>query len=142
MKFLKWLGIIVGGLIVIGIVGSILGDDNTKQQVSQPTAPAASTQSKTEPAQEPAKKSNLEVIESSIQKDGYISYIVGSVKNNSSKQYSYVQVEINLYDNSGAQVGSTLANANNLEPGAIWKFKAVVTEENATKYKIKDITGF
>ncbi len=69
-------------------------------------------------------------------------YVVGTVKNNTDKEYSYVQVEINLYDDSGAQVGSTLDNTNNLEPGGTWKFKAVIMEDNATKYRIKDISGF
>jgi N-acetylmuramoyl-L-alanine amidase CwlA len=69
-------------------------------------------------------------------------YIAGTVKNNTNKQYSYVQVEINLYDDAGNQVGSTLANANNLEPGGTWKFKAPIIEEKATKYKVKDVTGF
>jgi len=68
--------------------------------------------------------------------------VVGTVKNNTDKEYSYVQVEINLYDDSGAQVGSTLDNTNNLEPGGTWKFKAVIMEDNATKYRIKDISGF
>lgn len=69
-------------------------------------------------------------------------YIVGSVRNNTNKQYSYVQVEFNLYDESGAQVGSAMTNVNNLEPSGIWKFEAVVMEDSATKAKFKDVTGF
>ena len=63
-------------------------------------------------------------------------------KNNSNKTYKYVQVSINLYDDSNAQVGSTLANINNLEPNGTWKFKAVVLERNTTKYQIKEIAGW
>lgn len=71
-----------------------------------------------------------------------IRYVVGKVKNNSDKQYTYVQVEINLYDSNDNQIGSTLANVNNLEPGGTWKFEAPIFEEKAIKYKIKGITGF
>ena len=88
-------------------------------------------------------KENLELIESHIETGAYgVRYVVGQVRNNADRTYSYVQVTINLYDNSGAQVGSTLANVNNLEPGGLWKFKAVLLEDTATNYKIKEITGF
>lgn len=129
MKFLKWVGIFIGGFILLGVVIGTLSD-GPKTSPQTPTTTAT------------AKKSNLELVESSVQKEQYVRYVVGTVKNNSTKQYSYVQVEINLYDNSDAQVGSTLANANNLEPGATWKFKAPILEDNATKYKVKDVTGY
>lgn len=69
-------------------------------------------------------------------------YVTGEVVNESAKTYSYAQVEINLYDASGAQVGSTLANVNNLAPGATWKFKAPVLEDSATKSQVKEVTGW
>jgi hypothetical protein len=85
----------------------------------------------------------LELLNKDNVNENGISYVVGTVKNNTSKQYSYVQVEINLYDESGAQIGSTLANTNNLEAGGTWKFKAVVLEDkNVKQYKVKNITGF
>jgi len=84
---------------------------------------------------------NLEVIEHSTESDSFTTYIVGKVKNNTDKQYTYVQVELNLYDAEGSQVGSTIDNTNNLEPGGTWKFKAAALEE-FTSYKIKDITGY
>ena len=87
--------------------------------------------------------SDLQLIESHVETGDYGSkYIVGSVKNNAGKTYGYVQVTINLYDNSGNQVGSTMSNVNNLEPGGTWKFKAYWLEKDATNYKIKEISGF
>ena len=41
-----------------------------------------------------------------------------------------------------SQAGSTLANVNNLEPGGTWEFKAMVTDDDFTSYKIVDVTGF
>ncbi len=69
--------------------------------------------------------------------------IAGTVRNSSStKRYGYAQVSINLYDASQTQVGSTMANINNLEPGKSWDFEAMVMEEKATSFKVMDITGF
>jgi hypothetical protein len=68
--------------------------------------------------------------------------IVGTVRNNTSRQPSYVQVEFNLLDSDGAQVGSTLANTNNLEPGGVWKFEAPVLDQRTTQVKLKGVTTF
>lgn len=120
-KVLKWIGIGFVIIIALAIIGSLGGDKDTTQ---------------------PQKKPDLEVIESKFEKDTFGGYIVGTVKNNTKKQYKYVQVEINLYDKDGNQVGSTMSNVNNLEPGATWKFKAPVFEEKAASFKIKEVTGF
>ena len=87
-------------------------------------------------------KPKLELIEHHTESDSFAWYVVGTVKNNTNKNYSYAQVSINLYDKSGTQVGSTLANINNLEPNGTWKFKAVALENTAAKYQIKEVTGW
>jgi len=69
-------------------------------------------------------------------------YVCGTVTNNTDQTYSYVQVEINLYDDSGQQVGNTFDNVNNLEPGGSWNFRALVMEEKATKYKVVNVSGW
>ncbi len=124
------------GIIIVLLIGmaSSGGSDNTDQGTGNKNngTPAASDKVKTP---------DLEVIEHTTESDSFSTYIVGKVKNNTDKQFSYAQVEINLYDAEGAQVGSTIDNTNNLEPGGTWKFKAITTEEFAT-YKIKDVTGF
>src|SRR5690606_31115740 len=100
-----------------------------------PQAVAAKTEA-------PAQK-GLVVEDFSMQTDAYgMGKIVGTVRNNTKKQYSYAQVEFNLYDDSGAQVGSTIANVNNLEPGGTWAFEAPVLEARATQAKLKGISSF
>lgn len=61
-----------------------------------------------------------------IEKGKPLSYIKGSVKNTSKETFVYVQITYNLYDKSGARIGTALDNINNLEGGATWKFKAAV----------------
>lgn len=116
----------------------------TSTRVDSSGAIQPSSNSRLTPVPTTSKPPDLQLIESRIEPDQYgaYNYVIGTVKNNAGKTYSYVQVTINLYDKSGAQVGSTLANVNNLEPGGIWKFKAPILEQDATTYKIKDITGF
>jgi hypothetical protein len=67
--------------------------------------------------------------------------IAGTVINNGTETYRYVQVSINLYDSSGVQIGSTSDNVANLEPGRSWKFEVNVLEGEATDFKIMDVTG-
>lgn len=84
---------------------------------------------------------NLELLDHSTESDGMLRYVVGHIRNNTDKTYSYVQISINLY-NDGTQVGSTLANVNNLEAGGTWEFKALITEESTSEYKIAEISGW
>jgi len=69
-------------------------------------------------------------------------FIYGTVVNHNDRQYSHVQVEFNLYDEAGNQVGSTIDNINNLEAGGSWKFAAVIIEPEAVNYKLKDVSGW
>jgi hypothetical protein len=68
--------------------------------------------------------------------------IVGDVTNKSAESYSYVAVNFNLYDAYGVQVGSTLANVNNLDAHGTWNFEAPVLEESAQPAKLVEITAF
>ncbi|QJW47858.1 zinc ribbon domain-containing protein [bacterium BFN5] len=121
----------LGLIILLIVIGTIFGNSS---KTSQPTSNSSTTQSQA--------KADLELVEHKAINEGSLSYVTGTVKNNTKKNYGYVQVEVNLYDESDAQVGSTLANTNNLEPGGVWKFKALVMQKGNYKYKIKNISGF
>lgn len=141
------------GVILFILGGVIAAMSSSPSQPSQPTNPTQSTQptKTTQPSQTsqpsqakqaPEKRPDLELLEVSSTSDAFTRYAVGKIRNNTNRTYSYVQVEINLYDKNGNQVGSTLANVNNLEPGAVWSFKAPIFEEEAVRFKVADITGF
>ena len=68
--------------------------------------------------------------------------ITGTVINRRDVKLSYAQITFNLYDKSGAQVGSALANINDLEPGATWKFKAATFGADFDTFKFSELTGF
>lgn len=138
-----WLWVIV--VVVAAVIFSPGSDNNGVDATGNigSTNNVSSSNSTVAPASASVeKKPDLELIDHETTSDGSFSYIVGTVKNNTKKTYSYVQVEINLYDESGAQIGSTFDNVNNLEPDGTWKFKAIVMEDDVASYKIKDITGY
>ena len=85
---------------------------------------------------------DLELVKSGWKRENYVTYITGTVRNNSPRACQYAQINFNLYDASGAQVGVAFANTNNLEPGGLWRFKAVVSENDARTFQLKELTGF
>ena len=68
--------------------------------------------------------------------------IVGSLKNTTSKTYSYAQITFSLYDADGAQIGTTLDNINNWEPDGLWKFKALFLDNDVASYKLVNVQAF
>lgn len=82
------------------------------------------------------------------QADGNYTYeITGSIKNNTDKEYSYVQVEFYAYDADGNMLDTCLGNNSGLESNGTWKFRASCwfSDENAKdvkSYKLKEITGW
>lgn len=93
--------------------------------------------------QESARKPNLELLEDKVEIGEYGNrYIVGAVKNNRNRKYSYVQITFALYDESGAQVGTALDNISDLEAGGTWRFKAIILEDSARQYKLAELSGW
>ncbi len=90
-----------------------------------------------------AQNSNgLQLLNSSVTNDGFIRYIVGSVRNNSGRSFSQVMVTFNLYDSSGALVGNAVDSVFNMSPGMVWRFRAPVPEDSATNFSLQSIDGF
>lgn len=72
-----------------------------------------------------------------------MTYVAGTIRNNTDHSYNYAQVEINILNKDGSVADSTFANVNNLEPGQKWKFKAgVMSPKEGMTFKIKNVTGF
>lgn len=67
--------------------------------------------------------------------------ITGTVVNQRDRTLSYVQITFNLYDETGALVGTALANVNNLEAGGRWNFRAVTLSNRWTTYKCTGLKG-
>ena len=76
--------------------------------------------------------------------DDYSVTISGTFTNNSDREVSYVQLTYRLLDADGNQLGTALANTNNLAAGATWKFEATGFEplSSVASYELADVTGF
>ena len=68
--------------------------------------------------------------------------INGSLKNISGKDLSYAQIQFNLYDEDGAQIGSAWTNINNLDADGIWKYEATGLDEGAVSFKMTEISAW
>lgn len=93
------------------------------------------------------KKDNFsyEVSNSYADEYGISYYIEGKVKNNSNKDYSYVEIEFVCYDAEGNNLGTVVDNTNNLMAYETWKFKgmALFNDINDIDHcNYKQITGF
>lgn len=120
-------------VLVIIIIGAIAGSQGMNTSTKTGTGTAQQTQQTQE---------KFTLVDSEGSYDGFAYYVTGTIKNNTDKQYSYAQVTFTLYDADGAQIGSALANINNLEANGTWKFKALGMTENVSSYKLSEITGW
>lgn len=73
----------------------------------------------------------------------YIDYIVGTVVNNSNRDYSYVQINAKVEDPSGAVLDTPWTNIAGLESQGAWKFKIMVhiDDDQKWQYSITDVKG-
>ncbi len=66
-------------------------------------------------------------------------YAVGTVQNPSSRQRFGVKVELDLLDASGEKIGTATDYRQLLDPGAQWKFKAMVLTPKAASARLSSI---
>lgn len=132
--------IVVVVLVALGAFGSLSGGD--KGSDSSTSAGAAKTEQTEEkkPEQEPYTISD-ETLDTS---NPYDAKITGTLVNNTDEDKSYLQIEYNLYDADGAQIGTALANIDNLKAGGTWKFEASSMEnpEDVANWERVDVSGF
>lgn len=74
---------------------------------------------------------------------GYSAVIKGTAKNPSNKNYSYACVEFSVYDAAGNNLGTAIANINNLSKGDTWNFEAHLLSYPSNRpasFKLVEIT--
>ena len=131
--------VVVIVLVAIGVFGSMGG--NNSGSSSSDSAKTEQTQTESKPkAQDPYTISD-ETADTSNQ---FAYKITGTLTNNTDQKKSYIQVEYTLYDADGNQVGTALANTNNLKAGGTWKFEATgtVAPDKVSSWERSDVSGF
>jgi len=68
--------------------------------------------------------------------------ITGTIVNRTGKKLTYAEIRFDLYDASGARVGTAIANINGLGHLERWNFKATSFGTKFTTYKIGKLSGF
>lgn len=88
-------------------------------------------------------ETGIEIVEHDWCRCGYRERcICGSVLNDTDKDARFVSVEINLYDESGAQIDSVLPSVSNLEARGKWNFERVIYDYRVVSYKIKKVNHY
>lgn len=130
--FKKWWFWVIILVLVIALVAGTQGGNSTTDgnSINTPTSQTTPTQEK------------FSLVDSEGSYDGFAYYVTGTIKNNTDKEYSYAQVTFTLYDADGAQIGTAMANINNLEANGTWKFRALGGTQEAASYKLSEITGW
>lgn len=68
--------------------------------------------------------------------------ITGTVVNRRSRNLRTTRIMFNLYDASGAQIGTAADIVSGLEAGGRWSFKAVAYREGVVTYKVSELEGW
>lgn len=123
--------IVIIAIIIVAIAGGASGSSDSDNSSNSGTN---------------KKKEKLSLVEHNISDDSneFAMYIEGKIKNNTEKEYSYVQVTFKTYDKDGNNLGSCLDNSSALDANGVWKFKAICTEsvEEIDKYELDEISGW
>lgn len=72
----------------------------------------------------------------------YFGNIAGVAYNRTGKNLSYIQITYGIYSESGAKLGSCLANENNIPAGTPWQFSALCTNlpDSAFRYRVEEVS--
>lgn len=124
-----WIGVVGFAILLAIIIGIVVGLGGE----SSPTG-----------------KSKLDISNVSMSVEynehlGYSAVIKGTAKNTSGRNYSYASVEFSVYDASGNNLGTALANINNLGSGDTWRFEANLfsfPSSRPTTYKLVEIAAW
>lgn len=84
---------------------------------------------------------NLQLLDAQIIHESFSDQLVATVKNTTAREYKFVEIDFNLYDKDGAQIGHTMTSILNLEPGGVWKIKIPVIYKNVATFKLKVLKG-
>ena len=127
------LGVIIGFVVLMVGCAALFstGVDTATEMETETKVENNSAEAKYEFVEEPKM----------VEKD-YSTYIVGTIKNNSGMEKGYIEVTFTLYDADGNNIGTALANTNNLKDGGTWKFEAIVLEDDVASFELNEITGY
>ncbi len=144
---------VVGILALLGCIGIVIwgkltmGDSPSTTTTTPPTSVSSQTPAKwAQWESDEDEIPNANVLVRVMEAIGDTSYggsghIRGGVINNTTSDFSYVQITFGLYSEAGAKFGTCLANMANLGARQIWEFDAYCPAwRSSMTYRIDDVT--
>ena len=71
--------------------------------------------------------------------DGRLVYAIGTLTNATTRQRFGVKVTLDVLDEQRDKIGAATDYTDVIEPGKAWKFRALVTDKNATAAKLTNV---
>jgi len=72
----------------------------------------------------------------------FLRYVTGSIENTSGHKFSYLVVNIDLFDANGSRLGNVGDGVQNFNPGQTWNFEAGIPREGVVTAKVSEIKGW
>lgn len=138
-------------IIIVLLLGIGMSGDDETEDVQKPTSDTQQTEVQGGEAAQgndsETKKDNIidgfEIMgDFTYEHDGFSYYIKGKVKNCKGRDLSYAQISFNLYDKDGAQIGTAFDNISGLKEDGVWKFEAMVLEDDTDKWEFDSIESW
>jgi len=138
-------------LLVAGLVVTVAGLKHfqneaaqRRQQTAAPVRPSSPAPTQAESAStpdDPVAKAGFRLSAITLEKTrgSSLVYAVGSLKNATDRQRFGVRIELDLFDAAGQRVGAAKDYQPLIEPGAEWRFKALVVESKAVSAKLASV---
>ena len=142
-KIKAWSVIVVPCLLIIGFVAITLSRDyfNAPELTPQKEMTPEEVSRKLLPNLKDIQidtNHDVEVVEVHVDNGG--SKLSGSLRNNSTRRVSAVDVVFNLTDHTGSQVGAVNGHVENLEPKAIKSFEFPIQQQNAAFALVREVS--
>jgi hypothetical protein len=67
--------------------------------------------------------------------------IVGTIENQGSEHFRYIQVSYRLFDAQGSEIGTASATTLGIEPHGSWRFSTTI-DDDCAKYKLEKIDAW
>lgn len=139
-----WVIVAIPCLLIIGFVALTLSKnffdppdapttkEMTPAEISRKILPNIGTDLKIDA------KHDVDIVEAHI--DHSELKLIGSIRNNSSREIAVVEFVFNITDTSGSQLGAVDGHVENLGPKATKPFQIPVTQQNAAFALVRDLT--
>ncbi len=138
----KW-PIVAGVVVALIVVAGIGGASTETEPVGEGVASVPATD-EGEPLEDGVDwaNSDFSMRDLSLDVEQYFTYARGSLKNNATKDYDYVQISFKTYDKESNVIGSCYTNISGLAAGETWKFEAICTSGDVASVKVDEVTGW